>query len=436
MEIEKKTSNPLLDSDKYFDNEKEQKLVKTFNKILKQFIKELGTSFSEFNINNIKEYKNIDEKDDKFILYFMKHIEPYVKQLSELDESIFQIENIFLLRDVNFNLIWSTNISEINKKAIWKFLQTMYLIGKPFSSNKEDIKSLIEDYNKMLADEKIQTDKSLLKNIKVEIHYIYKIIENLNKSKAEEPLNDSSSNSSSNPSMNNLNDKLPDFLKNSKIGKLAQELSSELNIEELGFGDGDNPQDIFKNVIGKNPQKLMGLIQSVGTKIQDKLTEENLSQEDLLGEAQEMMSSLGGNEMISNIFKDPKMKGMFENMSKMFGADLNANDFENIANQFTKGVFNNNNGKQKTTIDQNKINNMKTKERLKNKLENKLKTKSEQSTQKHLLSSSTEPSSNDILESSMEEVFSSNQEKIIKKKKKKKKKIATKEETISPNKEI
>ena len=432
MEIEKKTSNPLIDSDKYCDNEKEQKLVKTFNKILKQFIKELGTSFSEFNINNIKEYKNIDEKDDKFILYFMKHIEPYVKQLAELDESIFQIENIFLLRDVNFNLIWSTNISEINKKAIWKFLQTMYLIGKPFSSNKEDIKSLIEDYNKMLADEKIQTDKSLLKNIKVEIHYIYKIIENLNKSKAEEP----PSASSTNPSMNNLNDKLPDFLKNSKIGKLAQELSSELNIEELGFGDSDNPQDIFKNVIGKNPQKLMGLIQSVGTKIQDKLSEENLSQEDLLGEAQEMMSSLGGNEMISNIFKDPKMKGMFENMSKMFGADLNANDFENIANQFTKGAFNNNNGKQKTTIDQNKINNMKTKERLKNKLENKLKTKSDQSTQKQLLSSSTEPSSNDILESSMEEVFSSNQEKIIKKKKKKKKKIAKKEETITPDKKI
>ena len=41
---------------------------------------------------------------------------------------------------------------------------------------------------------------------------------------------------------------------NSKIGKLAQELSSELNMEEFGFGDieeNGNPQDIFKNVIGK-----------------------------------------------------------------------------------------------------------------------------------------------------------------------------------------
>jgi hypothetical protein len=415
MEIVKSNLNIELDSDKYFDNEKEQKLVKTFNRILKQFIKELGISFSEFNINNIKEYKNIDEKDDKFILYFMKNIELYIKQLAELDETMFEKENIFLLRDVNFNLIWSTNISDINKKAIWKFLQTMYLIGKPFSSNKEDIKSLIEDYNKKMIDE---TDTLLLKTIKIEINYIYKIIQNLNKSKEEDK-----SSTPNNNTNNTDNEKLPDFLKNSKIGKLAQELSSELNIDELGFSDSDNPQDIFKNIIGKNPQKLMGLIQSIGTKIQDKLSEENLSQEELLGEAKEMMSSLGGNEMISNIFKDPKMKGMFENMSKMFGTDLNANDFENIANQFTNGGFNNGNGNQKTQVDHNKINNMKTKERLKTKLKKKLETKEEMKNgevkNSNVILSETQ---NAILDSSIEEVLNSNsQTKIIKKKKKKKK---------------
>jgi hypothetical protein len=292
----------------------------------------------------------------------------------------------------------------------------MYLIGKPFSSNKEDIKSLIEDYNKKMIDE---TDTLLLKTIKIEINYIYKIIQNLNKSKEE----DKSSTPNNNNNNNTDNEKLPDFLKNSKIGKLAQELSSELNIDELGFSDSDNPQDIFKNIIGKNPQKLMGLIQSIGTKIQDKLSEENLSQEELLGEAKEMMSSLGGNEMISNIFKDPKMKGMFENMSKMFGTDLNANDFENIANQFTNGGFNNGNGNQKTQVDHNKINNMKTKERLKTKLKKKLETKEEMKNgevkNSNVILSETQ---NAILDSSIEEVLNSNsQTKIIKKKKKKKK---------------
>ena len=54
--------------------------------------------------------------------------------------------------------------------------------------------------------------------------------------------------------------------------------------------------DIFNNLIGgDNPMKFMNLLQTVGKKIQDKVTSGGLNQEKLVEEAQSMMSSLGGN---------------------------------------------------------------------------------------------------------------------------------------------
>lgn len=339
----------INNSDKYFNNSKEEKLIRSFNKILKQFLLELNKSFPEYKINELKEYKTIEDLEDKYLLYFMNKIEPNIEKLSLQDETLFEIEDSFFLRDIEFSIIWKEKMSDNNKLAIWKFLQTLYLIGKPFINNKEDIQGVIEEFNEV----KNFQDKELLENINNQNKYILNIIKNLNvkKESKEEP-------------------DMPDFIQNSKIGKLAKELSSELNLEDLGFSEpseGEKPEDMFKNIIGQNPQKLIGLIQTVGEKIQNKLSESDIQQEDLLGEAQKMMSSLGGNEMISNIFKDPKMKDMFENMSKMFGSEVNSDDLQNMAEQFA------NTGNQKTQVNKDKLKNMKTKERLRRKLEKKKK---------------------------------------------------------------
>ena len=57
-----------MDNEKLFNNEKEDKLIVSFNKLLKQFVKELDKTYPEYNILKIKEYKNIDDKDEKYIL--------------------------------------------------------------------------------------------------------------------------------------------------------------------------------------------------------------------------------------------------------------------------------------------------------------------------------------------------------------------------------
>tara|TARA_A100001015_G_scaffold274139_1_gene330225 strand:- start:765 stop:2024 length:1260 start_codon:yes stop_codon:yes gene_type:complete len=398
------------DSENYFNNEKEDKLIKSFNKILKQFLKELDKSFPELNIKNIKEYKNIDDQEDKFLLYFMNQVESNIAKISQRDESLFEQDDTYFLRDINFGLIWKSNTSENNKEAIWKFLQTMYLIGKPFISNKNDIQAVIENFNNIVKDNSMN-DKELLNNIQDQSQHILNIIENLHQER------DKRKTEGFKEGME-FEGNLPDFIENSKIGKLAQELSSELNMEDFGFGnatDSENPQDIFKNVLGQNPQKLMGLIQSVGTKIQDKLQDSDLNQEDLLGEAQQMMASLGGKDMMANIFKDPKMKDMFKNMSQAFGADIDPEEFQNVANQFAQGGFPNMGKGQRATVDQNKVKKMSTRARLQKKLEARRSAEESNGQQVPLVQL---PDSNEdrILEESIQEVITT------KKKKKKKKK--------------
>ncbi len=358
-----------MDTEKLFNSEKEDKLISSFNKILKQFIKELHKVFPEYNIIKLKEYKNIEDKDDRFLLYFMTYIEKDIEKIANEDISLFDHEDTYFLRDIEFSRIWNSGISDNNKKAIWKFLQTLYLIGKPFINNKSDINSLISEYNETIqqGDSK---DKESLKKIKKQLDVILKLVENLNTEKEERKKENKAK----------MEGKLPEFIENSKIGQLAQELSSELDLEELGFGNLDDnvqdPQNLFNNILGKNPQKLMSLIQNVGGKIQNKLSDGGINESDLVGEAQEMMSNLNMNNMFGEMFKDGKMNDIFKNMGNMFGNNpqmqemfdnIDPQEFTNFANQFGQNMAQGN-ANTNMRVDQNKVKNLEAKARLKKKL--------------------------------------------------------------------
>lgn len=376
-----------MDTEKLFNNEKEDKLILSFNKLLKQFVKELDKTYPEYNILKIKEYKNIDDKDEKYLLYYMNFIEKDIKKIANEDISLFEQEDTYFLRDIEFSRIWNNNISDKTKQAIWKFLQTLYLIGKPFMNNKTDIHQLITDYNNIISND-TEKDPKKLKSIKKELDTISKIVKNINQEKEHQKQQRKEQ------FKQGGNGQLPEFLENSKIGQLAQELSSELDLDELGFGNLDegnaDPQNIFNNVLGKNPQKLMGLIQNVGTKIQSKLSEGDINENDLVGEAQNMMSSLGGNGVFQEMFNNPNMKNIFQNMGNMFGNNpemkqmfdnIDPQEFQNFAKNFGQNMGNGQmpgNNNQNVRVDQNKVKKMETKARLKKKLEDRKKKELEQ----------------------------------------------------------
>jgi hypothetical protein len=108
-----------------------------------------------------------------------------------------------------------------------------------------------------------------------------------------------------------------------KLGSLAQELMEELTsdlkqtlgLDASDFEQSSNPMDIFKKLM-RHPDKFMKLVQKIQGKFQDKMKSGDLSQEELMKEAGEMlqkMKEMGGNSK--------QMHEMFQNMAKTMGGN-------------------------------------------------------------------------------------------------------------------
>jgi hypothetical protein len=75
------------------------------------------------------------------------------------------------------------------------------------------------------------------------------------------------------------------------ICNLAKEISDEIDVSNLKV---DNPEDILKLMDFSSSNNIVGdIIKKVSTKIHDKISNGQLKQEDLFGEAMNMMSMMG-----------------------------------------------------------------------------------------------------------------------------------------------
>ena len=77
-----------------------------------------------------------------------------------------------------------------------------------------------------------------------------------------------------------------------KLGNLAKEIAEETAEElDIDMEDGSSVNDIFKTLF-KNPNKLMGLVQKVGGKLDEKIKSGDLKESELLAEAGEMVKRM------------------------------------------------------------------------------------------------------------------------------------------------
>jgi hypothetical protein len=107
-----------------------------------------------------------------------------------------------------------------------------------------------------------------------------------------------------------------------KIGSLAKELAEELSGEVMdmfddGAGEVKSTGDILKKMM-KNPKQIMELVKKISSKLDNKMKNGNISQEELMKEAGDLLSKMKGMGNGKD-FQD-MMKGMMKNMSPMMGA--------------------------------------------------------------------------------------------------------------------
>ena len=267
--------------------------IEYFNSTLKQLVNNIIEFYPEYKENLEEYYKDIIENecnnDDKYIKRFMRKFENLKNDVSTKNNNIFS-EKLFILKNIDFKEIWENEkTTEKNKETIWDYLQSLYVIGESIISDSGKIQKLIENFKKVRNKEEIEDHAD------DENKEIYNMIKNLSEKQQS---------SENTPLDENI-------LNNGLIGKLAKELAEDINLDEMDLGidkDSGNVGDIFGKLMGgDNPMKFMSLIQNVGQKIQNKLSDGNIDESKLVEEAQNMMGMLGNNNpMLNNLLKTAK----------------------------------------------------------------------------------------------------------------------------------
>ena len=226
--------------------------------LLKSFLLDIIKVFPEYEKRLKKSYKIILENEESgdLISSFYENIEDISKELSENDFKVFEKDPI-ILDNVSFKVIWNSDISNETKNNIWRYLQTFCVYNINLKQGKEDVEDVL---NSIKQNEKV-SDKNTLKNMKM----LKKLTTSLNSNIVMEKLSGNVKCDDKNVDIKNIkmDDKnikgMEDMLENSSIGKIAKEVSEELDIESMIKGgqgieslmNGENMMNIFNSISKK-----------------------------------------------------------------------------------------------------------------------------------------------------------------------------------------
>ena len=228
--------------------------------LLKSFILDIIKVFPEYEKRLKKQYSKVlsgEDNCEELLSSFYENVEEIAKDLSENNFSVLESDPI-ILNNVSFKLIWNSNISNETKNNVWRYLQTFCVYNINNKQGKEDIEDVL---NSIKQKEKV-SDKGTLTNMKL----LKKLSESLNSNIVMELLTNKKVETPEKEVKNvKMGEKIEgmkgmeDLLENSSIGKIAKEVSEELDIESMIKGgegieslmNGDNMMNIFKSISQK-----------------------------------------------------------------------------------------------------------------------------------------------------------------------------------------
>jgi hypothetical protein len=322
-----------------------------FNSMVHDFITDLTTTFPEFAFlwkRWNKPELSAAEQEELFAFFVNALPERFFDILYQNDD-IFNPENninTVFLPNVDFKLlIHCGNITETTKNAIWKYLQLILISVIGSIQNKTsfgDTANLFEGFDEKVIHEKLNQTIDDISNF-------FKDLGTTPENGSKTNTNPSGESSSETPSES---DSVPDFrqmeedihkafqsmggdasgstppsgmpnaedlhkhlqgLFDGKIGSLAKELAEEISVdmqnlfqEDGGMENIQSTQDMLKKMI-KNPKKMMDLMKTIGDKLQRKMKSGEISEEEIMKEASELMSKMkgiGGKTGFADIMKN------------------------------------------------------------------------------------------------------------------------------------
>ena len=247
--------------------------------------------------------------------------------LYQNDEIFSNGQNSEFLPGLNFSELWCQNITPKTKETLWKYLQLLlFSVIKSVDrkSSFGETAKLFEAINEDEFREKLSETMKSMQGLFGE--------EEENKTGGTES-KETNFNLGDLPNPEEIHEHVSGML-DGKLGNLAKEIAAEtaegLNVDlEESASVGDVFQKLFKN-----PGKLMGLVQSVGKKLDNKLKSGEIKESELIEEAGELMNKMKNMPGMGNI--QQMMKSMHGGNGKVNMNAFNARMAQNLRQAKTK----------------------------------------------------------------------------------------------------
>jgi hypothetical protein len=308
-----------------------------FRSVIGDFVNDLSTTFPEFS-DKWSKWSLSATSNAEFQELFEYTTKVYPERFFDIlyqNEDVFKPDsetNVAFLPDVDFKLLYNCDgISEATRKSIWKYLQVILftIVGSmKDKSNFGDAASLFDGIDEKELHGKLQDAMGSIGD------FFSKMGDSFEPEAKESEAADASAdapffNPKSMPKPEEIHGHLKNLF-NGKIGTLAKELAEEVSGDFADvFGEDiqniKSTQDVFAKLM-KNPQKISGLVKKVGEKLNEKMNRGDISKEDIMSEAGELMKKMkemGGAENFASMFKD-MAKNMGVNIPKGAKLDTNA----------------------------------------------------------------------------------------------------------------
>lgn len=331
-----------------------------FKKIVKDFCSDLLVTFPEFKTELENILNSIENETELSSIYdYCKGIFPerFFDILYQNNDVFSQNEddtnkvNACFLPNIDFKKMWCvTDITDKTRETIWKYLQLLLftIISDVTDKNSfGDTAKLFEAINETEFKEKLEETFDNIKNI----------FDNKNFNTDTNQFNDNNDNNDCNDgngeNQNYSSSGFPKFnfndfpnpedmhshingMMGGKLGQLAKEIANETASElNMDMTNMNSVNDVFQKMF-KNPTKLMGLVKSVGDKLDDKIKSGDIKESELIQEASDIikrMREMPGMENIQNMLGKMGIPGMSN-----LGGRNSKMDFSQMENHLNRNL--------------------------------------------------------------------------------------------------
>ena len=263
-----------------------------FRKTYRNWFKGLSDEFPAYKSVIVQYYKaNMDKSHEELLKAFYQQTRPYFQVLANGDHAFFETCATFY-PEIQYPEFVKETPEPFRKEQMVYLNKLSYmailLMNEENKENKE---------NKESKSESESEDTSLLYKFVMNVQTLDgtdmdNLMKSLESAFDPEKLNESSTGENHSA-----------LLHNPLLSSLAEEISQEITIPDA-FKNIESPQDIFKLMMNKDGKSFMeDMVKTVGSKIQSKIKNGELNEQDLFQQAQMMMGSVfNNNPMFGNLF--------------------------------------------------------------------------------------------------------------------------------------